>query len=176
MIAGPVLAAGWVSSVLQETMLNSWVATLAQAVLLFALLAVYAGEASHLRRMGHIGFVLAVFGELFVVAGMLSSLLLQSKLGQHGVETFATSGKVLPHIIAMSILSTLFAIGLFLFGLATSRAGVFPRWAGRLVWIGAVVFFAGAAPDLTGVEAAGAILYSAGVVWMGRLLWKGETR
>jgi hypothetical protein len=68
-----------------------------------------------------------------------------------------------------------FFVGLILFGIATMRAGVFPRWAGLLLIAGDVVFAAG---DLAGHAApmifvVGAAITCAGFVWLGLALLTG---
>jgi hypothetical protein len=69
-----------------------------------------------------------------------------------------------------------FFVGLILFGIATVRAGVFPRWAGLLLIAGDVVFGAGdffgsAAPIIFVV---GALITCAGLVWLGLALLSGS--
>jgi hypothetical protein len=65
-----------------------------------------------------------------------------------------------------------FLIGLILFGVATMRAGVLPRWAGPLLILGDVVFavgtFAGSAALV--VEVVGALITCAAFVWLGLAL------
>ena len=68
-----------------------------------------------------------------------------------------------------------FLVGLILFGIATMRAGVFPRWAGLLLIVGDVVFaagcFAGSAAPI--VFALGSAITCAGFVWLGCALITG---
>ena len=71
-----------------------------------------------------------------------------------------------------------FLIGLILFGVATMRAGVLPRWAGPSLILGDVVFavgtFAGSASLI--VEVLGALITCAAFVWLGfALLSSGDT-
>jgi hypothetical protein len=65
-----------------------------------------------------------------------------------------------------------FLVGLILFGIATMRAGVLPRWAGPLLILGDVVFavgtFAGSATLI--VEVLGALITCAAFVWLGLAL------
>jgi hypothetical protein len=70
-------------------------------------------------------------------------------------------------------------MGLILFGIATMRAGVFPRWAGPLLILGDVVFavgtFAGSAALI--VEVLGALITCTAFVWLGlALLSASDTR
>jgi hypothetical protein len=69
-----------------------------------------------------------------------------------------------------------FLIGLILFGVATMRAGVFPRWAGLLLIVGDVLFgvgsFAGAAATI--FEILGALITCTALVWLGLSLLSGS--
>ncbi len=69
-----------------------------------------------------------------------------------------------------------FLIGVILFGVATMRAGVFPRWAGLLLVVGDVVFgvasFAGAASLV--IEVVGALIACATFVWLGVAVLSGS--
>ena len=68
------------------------------------------------------------------------------------------------------------AARLALFGAATMRAGVLPRWAGLLLIVGDVVFglgsFAGSAATI--FEILGAALTCAALVWLGLSLRSGS--
>jgi hypothetical protein len=73
----------------------------------------------------------------------------------------------------LSVLGGLaFLIGLILFGIATMRAGVLPRWAGLLLIVGDIVFGSG---DFLGSTApvVGAAITCAGLVWLGLTLLSG---
>jgi hypothetical protein len=69
-----------------------------------------------------------------------------------------------------------FFLGLILFGAATMRAGVFPRWAGLLLIVGDVVFGAGDhfGPAAPIVYVLGAAITGAGFVWLGLALLSGS--
>jgi hypothetical protein len=68
-----------------------------------------------------------------------------------------------------------FLIGLILFGAATMRAGVFPRWAGLLLIVGDAVFglgsFAGSAATI--FEIVGALITCVALLWLGLSLLSG---
>jgi hypothetical protein len=76
-----------------------------------------------------------------------------------------------------------FAAGYVLFGRATMRAGVLPRWGGLLIAIGAVLYVMGAfslpvfGPEsvlVTIVETSGAVPFGLGFIWLGYTLWSGS--
>jgi len=60
-----------------------------------------------------------------------------------------------PYRAIMQMTFLVFALGYVLFGVATLRAGTFPKWAAWLVIVGA-------------------LLANAGIVWMGWTLWSGK--
>jgi hypothetical protein len=166
-LAAVLITPGWILSVIQESEGASWTIIFAHMALTFALMAVFAVQASRVGRLGEIGFVLAIFGNMMLIATMLSALTVQARLGQRGLEHFIASGSVMPQVAAAGLLSLSFLLGMVLFGIATIRAGVFPRRAGQLVIVGVVGMFAGAVPDITGLEAAGTIALFAAFAWMG---------
>jgi hypothetical protein len=71
-------------------------------------------------------------------------------------------------------------VGLILLGLAVARAGVFPRWGGILLALGIVLQLpAQFAMDLAGsmfflFTIGGAVLFCAGMIWIGWVLWTGK--
>lgn len=68
-----------------------------------------------------------------------------------------------------------FSLGWLLFGIATARAGVLPRWAAILAVIGGVPFGVapGLVPALVGKFAA--IVFGLGVIGLGYALWSEKT-
>jgi hypothetical protein len=79
---------------------------------------------------------------------------------------------------ALSVLGGLvFFVGLIVFGIATMRAGVLPRWAGLLLIVGDVVFAAGSfvGPAAPTVFVVGALITCAGLVWLGLTLLSGPS-
>src|SRR5215210_6158997 len=114
--------------------------------------------------------VLSVVGTILV-----SGVVLVEIAGASGAEVEDVLGAGLS--AALVLLGGLaFLIGLILFGLATMRAGVFPRWAGLLLIAGDVVFGAGsfAGPAAPVVFVVGAAITCAGFVWLGFTLLSGS--
>jgi hypothetical protein len=69
-----------------------------------------------------------------------------------------------------------YILGYILFGIATMRAGVLPRWSGLLLIIGSVMFLISEAVPLNAslshlIVTIGDITFGAGFVWMGFALW-----
>jgi hypothetical protein len=148
------------------TVLGSSSVLTAHVILVFALVALYAAQAEWSGLLGSLGMVLSVVGTT-----LASGVILVEIAGVSGVEVEAVTGARLSG--ALSLLGDLaFLIGLILFGVATMRAGVFPRWAGLLLSVGDLVFgaasFSGAASLI--VEVVGALITCAAFVWLGLAL------
>ncbi len=84
-----------------------------------------------------------------------------------GVLTVEPTGAFL---IGISLTLILFAVGWLLFGLATIRAGVFPRGAGVLLSVGAALFLILGMMELP----LWTVILSAAVAWMGYTISYGE--
>jgi hypothetical protein len=153
------------------TVLGSSSVLAAHVVLIFALVGLYAAQAERSGLLGSLGMVLSVVGTILV-----SGVVLVEIAGASGAEVEDVLGAGLS--AAPVLLGGLaFLIGLILFGVATMRAGVFPRWAGLLLIVGDVVFgaggFAGAAATI--FEVVGALITCAAFVWLGLSLLSGAS-
>jgi hypothetical protein len=140
--------------------------------LVFALVALYAAQAEQSGLLGALGMILSVVGTTIVCGVVLVEVAGASGVNVAGVLEAGVSG-------ATSFVGGLaFLIGLIVLGIATMRAGVFPRWGGLLLIVGDVVFgagsFAGAAASI--VSVVGAAITCAGFVWLGLRLWSAGQR
>jgi hypothetical protein len=106
---------------------------------------------------------------------LVSGVVLVEIAGASGAEVDVVLGAGLPGAVAV-LAGLAFLIGLILFGAATMRAGVFPRWSGLLLIIGDVVFGAGsfAGTAATIFEVLGALITCAALVWLGLSLLSGS--
>ncbi len=152
------------------TVLGSSSVLTAHVVLVFALVALYAAQAEQSGLLGSLGMVLSVVGTT-----LASGVILAEIAGASGADVEAVTGASLSG--ALSLLGGLaFLIGLILFGVATMRAGLFPRWAGLLLVVGDVVFgaasFSGAASLV--IEVVGALITCVAFVWLGLALLSGS--
>jgi hypothetical protein len=107
---------------------------------------------------------------------LVSGIILVEVAGASGEEVDAVLGSGLSG--ALSVLGGLaFFVGLLLFGIATVRAGVFPRLASLLLIVGDVVFaaasFSGSA--MLVVEVIGAAIACVASVWLGLALLSGRS-
>jgi hypothetical protein len=151
------------------TVLGGSLVLTAHVVLVFGLVALYAAQVEQSGLLGALGMVLGVVGTTLV-----SGVVLVEIAGASGAEVENVLGAGLPGALAL-LGGLAFLIGLILFGAATMRAGVFPRWAGILLIGGDVVFglgsFAGSAATI--FEIVGASITCVALVWMGLSLLSG---
>jgi hypothetical protein len=151
------------------TVLGGSLILTAHVVLVFGLVALYAAQVEQSGLLGGLGMVLSVVGTTLV-----SGVVLVEIAGASGAEVENVLGAGLPGALAL-LGGLAFLIGLFLFGAATMRAGVFPRWAGLLLIVGDAVFglgsFAGSAATI--FEIVGALITCVARLWLGLSLLSG---
>jgi hypothetical protein len=151
------------------TVLGSLSVLTAHVLLVFALVALYAAQPEQSGLLGGLGMVMSVTGTT-----LASGVILVEIAGASGAEVDAVLGASLTGALAL-LGGLAFLIGLILFGIATMRAGVFPRWAGVLLIVGDVVFgaasFSGSASLV--IEVIGALITCAAFVWLGLALLSG---
>jgi hypothetical protein len=152
------------------TVLGGILVLAAHVALVFALVASYAAQTERSGLLRSLGMVLGVVGTTLVSGVMLVEI-----AGASGAEVDVVLGTDLPSALAV-LGGWAFLIGLIVFGIATMRPGVFPRWAGLLLIVGDVVFgaasFAGTATIIS--EIIGALITCAALVWLGLSLLSGS--
>lgn len=119
------------------TVLGGSLVLMANVTLVFAFVALYAAQTGQSGLLGNLGMVLSVVGTTLV-----SGVVLVEIAGASGADVEVVLSGGLSGAIAL-LEGLAFFVGLILFGIATMRAGVFPRWAGLLLIVGDVVFGAG---------------------------------
>lgn len=142
---------------------------IASIFLLLSLPAMYARQADAAGWLGLAGYVLLQTGILLLV------LLAATPILYPALKT--ASGENL----VVFLLGIAFTLGLLLTGIATTRAGIFPRWAGILLLAATAGFFflffvAEFLPPLAGQLGSaifGALLALA-LAWIGISLWSGN--
>ena len=170
MAAGILLLLGHITNLGSDaeygTVLGETLVLSAHALLVFALVALWAVQAERSGTLGAVGMALSVVGTTLNCAALLAEIAGASGADVDPVVAEGVSGT----IVLLGGLS--FLIGLILFGAATMRTGVLPRWAGSLLILGDVVFavgtFAGSAS--LAVEVLGALITCAAFVWLGLAL------
>jgi hypothetical protein len=176
--AGLILVSQVSQLVLPMTIPESfWIATqslrmglalVAMFVLLLALTGLNAHQTAAAGKLGIVGYLTAFLGTLLVAGDWWYEAFIGPVLREQAPELLATapSGSVL---IGAVLTAGTFAAGWVLFGLASIRAGVFPRRAAVLMTVGAV---AGSLTLISPFQ----IPLALAVGWMGFLLIRSDSR
>ncbi len=110
---------------------------LAMVLLLVGLVGLFARQVEVFGALGLAGFFLAVVGTALAAGALWSQVFVVPRLAEAAPEV-ADRGE--GSVLAGFLLSfLLFGVGWAVFGAATLRARVFPRWAAVLLIVGAVV-------------------------------------
>jgi hypothetical protein len=135
--------------------------------LLVALAALYARQATASGRLGLIGYLIATLGTILVAGDWWYESFVTPVIATQAPEllTIAPSGSIL---IGAAATFGSFALGWILFGIASFRAGVFPRGAAGLM-------VAGGAAGVLALSAPFQIPLALAVAWMGASLFRSET-
>jgi hypothetical protein len=135
---------------------------LANTLGLWVLTALYLRQRQQAGLLGFVGYVLQSFGIAWAVGFLFAQVFVLNQLGPDQTSA-AIAGPL--GLAALATLVTV-TLGAILFGAATIRAAVFPKWAAVLFVAGFVV--AAGAPVLPRlVAAAGEFLISASLLWLG---------
>lgn len=143
-------------------------ALLAMYALLLALTGLYLRQADHAGWLGLAGYLVAFLGTLLVAGDWWFESFIAPRIAATAPEvmTGAITGSML---VGAAATFGLFAIGWITFGIATFRAGVYPRPAAVLLIIGGVVgILAGSTPYQVPLALA--------VGWIGFALTRSERR
>jgi hypothetical protein len=143
------------SSVTTATWVNVHIAAIAMCFFgLFGMVGLYARQAEKAGWLGFAGFVLYSlwFGLVIVFSFVEATILpllatelpafVEGFLGMFSGSASVINFGILPTLWVIS--GPMFIIGPLLFGIATFRAGILPRWAGAMLAVGAVLIPAGA--------------------------------
>jgi hypothetical protein len=146
--AGLILVSQISQVLLPITMPESfWIATqslrmglalAAMFALLIALTGLYASQAPATGKLGLVGYLTASLGTLLVAGNWWYEAFIGPVLRQQAPELLRTApaGSIL---IGAALTGVIFAVGWVIFGVATLRAGVFPRGAAVLMIIAGIV-------------------------------------
>lgn len=153
---------GWVSVMLMQ----------------LGLVGLYARQMERMAWLGLVGFVLAFIGTAFAGAIQFMVATVIPVVAAKATAIFPRVRR--PPTFAVPLLALGFGLGYVLFGIATIRAGVLPRWSGLLLSIGVLLFMfaevsreasllSGMLPHVIGDS--GAAVLGLGLAWMGYALW-----
>lgn len=141
---------------------------LAIAFITLGLVGLYVYQASQAGTLGLVAFALTFFGGMMAAGSSWSETFFGPWMAEEapGLMGGDPAGSVITGVLISYLL---FALGWFLFGLASLQAKVLPRGASVLLMIGAVLFLA---LGLIELPFASAVLGTA-IAWLGSALWSG---
>jgi hypothetical protein len=134
------------------------------ALVLPGLVGLYVNQSHPAGILGLVGFLLAFLGTVLLAGAVWFQLFITPALAAEAPELLEVE-LGLPGFI---LTSSLGVVGWVLFGVATLRAGVYPRWAGVLLIVGGALTF-------WPLPLAG-IIFSVAVAYLGFLLFTGQIR
>lgn len=138
------------------------------ALMILGLVGLYVRQAEQTGTLGIIAFLVAFSGTMLVFGLQWSAAFMGSWLA--GVAPDLLDAEPAGLLAAGFMISfLLLALGWLLFGLASLQARVFPRNAGVLLVIGAVLLFVLLMLDAPGST----VVFGAALAWMGYALWSG---
>lgn len=135
---------------------------LSTALLLLGLVGLYTSQSQAAGILGLVGFLVAFLGTVLLVGALWFELFITPALAAEAPE-LVEAELGLPGFILMLLFG---AVGWVLFGVATLRAGVYPRWAAVLLIVGGLLAF-------FPLPLAG-IIFSIAVAWLGFILFTGR--
>jgi hypothetical protein len=143
-------------------------------LMLLGLIGLYARQVDKTGWLGLVGFLLAFVGTVLVnvIFAMASTVIHLVALQASALFDQA----VTPPTYGVIVLVLGYILGYVLFGIATTRARVFPRGSGILLIIGSVMFFISESVPVNAslshlIVTIGDVIFGASFVWMGFALW-----
>src|SRR5215210_1067370 len=114
---------------------SSGLRLLSIVLLVWALIGIYGHQSSGAGTLGLWAFVVVFLGTALTVGITWAEVFVWPTLTQLDPNTMSGSvTNISPYLVAgLNVSFQLFGVGLILFGLATFRAGVYPRWASVLL-------------------------------------------
>jgi hypothetical protein len=139
---------------------------------LFGLIGLYAAERRRAGQLGLVGFVLAVLGTALFLGDGLIALIIFPAVADRAPELLGTEGALNQGtaLAAFILIAATTMIGYLTFGVASLRAGLFPRGAVILWIVGAVLFNLPPGPVPMTVLATGGVLWGVGAISLGGTL------
>jgi len=110
------------------TALGLWLNFAGDTLLVLGLGALYARQASRAGVLGLVGYVLLVVATMFFIGNYAVTMGVAG-----GLFTSEQTAQVPAYAFALAVMPWLWLAGLVVFGIATYRAGVFPKYAGALL-------------------------------------------
>ena len=141
------------------------------------LVGLYARQVEKAGWLGLAGFVLAFIGTGLVESILIMVSTIMPLIGAEAPTIFDQA--MTPPAFLLLLFIGGFGLGYILFGVATMRAGVLPRWSGLLLIIGVSFFMISESPlfdpTLSHVIATiGDVAFGLGLAWAGYALWSSR--
>ena len=138
------------------------------------LVGLYARQAEKTGWLGLAGFVLAFIGTALVLSIFFLVTAAVPLIAADAPAIFDQAMASPAFIVVMLVLE--YIVGYILFGVATMRAGVLPRWAGLMLIIGSSFFLISEAGLFERtlshvIVTVGDVVFGLGFAWMGYALW-----
>jgi hypothetical protein len=139
---------------------------------LVGLMGLYSAQRRRAGQLGLVGFSLAVVGTVLFLGDGLIALIIFPALADRAPELLSAGGAVNRGwvLAAFIVIAATTMIGYVTFGVATLRAGQFPRAAARLWVVGALLFNLPPGPVPLLALATGGVLWGVAAVWLGGML------
>ena len=165
---------GMVDIVGESTWLPFSVPGAAAAILLpGVIVSLYMAQKGMVSKAGQVGFYLSFVGSVMFAWVQIEQTFVWPRIVEEAPNLVDYSFPLLGNNQFDFIYwpaHLLLAVGLFLFGQATVKAGVFPRWAGHLLWFGGLTF--GISGIVLGLRFLSIITFGPALIWMGFLQWR----
>lgn len=137
------------------------------------IVSLYMAQKGMVSKAGQVGFYLSLVGSVMFAWVQLEQTFVWPRIVEEAPNLVDYSFPLLGNNQFDFIYwpaHLLLAVGLFLFGQATVKAGVFPRWAGHLLWFGGLTF--GISGIVLGLRFLSIITFGSALIWMGFLQWR----
>lgn len=142
-------------------------------LILLSLMGLYARQREETGWLGLVSFVLSFIGTALVGGLLLMVATIIPSIAAEAPTLFALA--MTPPTLALVVIFLGYGLGFILFGIATMRAGVLPRWSGLLLITGVMLSLLEGSPiDQTLLHAIltfGRVLFGLALAWMGYALW-----
>lgn len=144
------------------------------AILLPAVItSLYVAQKGMISKVGQVGFFLSLLGTVMFAWVQIEQTVVWPRLLEESPALVDFNGPMFRDIpFALTYWSGhgFLGVGLLLFGRATARAGAFPLWAGRLLWLGGLMF--GISGVLVWLRFLAILGLAPALMWMGYLQWR----
>ncbi len=120
------------------------------------LIGLYLFQSRTVGTFGFIGFVTAFVGQMLFLGNLFTSAFYQPVIARIVPEVVGVNLPILVIVFAISV--CLMIIGYVLFGFASFKARILPRWGSLLLIVGAIFFMV-------------PVVFGVALIWLGKALW-----